>query len=324
MINSNLAKFYQKNILSYFPKKLKFIKYIYISIKLTLFNINILNTTISNSTLKATIKHSGAELSSLKDNQNKEYIWEGNPDFWGKHSPILFPIVGTLKNNTYTVNGKEYQLPRHGFARDMEFQIIDKTENSATFSLQSNEETLKKYPFEFELQLIYTLNESALDIQYKVINKSSDKMPFSIGAHPAIALHENFENYAFEFEKIETLKYYLLENDLISNNTKVLETTNNKVPLNYKLFENDALIFKTLESKSLTILENSKPYIKVDFEDFPSLGLWTKDQAPFICIEPWLGYSDTAENSGDLFEKEGILVLNSNQIFNSKFSIKIL
>lgn len=283
-----------------------------------------MNTTISNSTLSASIKHAGAELFSLKDNHNKEYIWEGNPDFWGKHSPILFPIVGTLKNNTYTIDGKEYQLPRHGFARDMDFQLIDKTENSAVFSLISNEETLKKYPFQFELQLIYTLEETSLHIEYKVINKSGKKMPFSIGAHPAIALPENFEHYAFEFEKDEVLKYYLLENDLISNKTKVLETTNNLIPLNYKLFENDALIFKTLESKSLTILENSKPYIKVDFEDFPSLGIWTKDQVPFVCIEPWLGYSDTAENSGDLYEKEGILILDVNQAFRSKFSIKIL
>jgi galactose mutarotase-like enzyme len=283
-----------------------------------------LNTTISNSILSASIKHSGAELFSLKDNQNKEYIWEGNPDFWGKHSPILFPIVGTLKNNTYTINGKEYQLPRHGFARDMEFQLIEKTENSAVFSLHSSDETLVKYPFEFELQLIYTLTENSLNIEYKVINNGNTKMPFSIGAHPAIALSENFENYALEFEKQESLKYYLLENDLISNKTKTLETTHNLIPLSYELFENDALIFKTLESNSLTILENSKPYIKVDFEDFPSLGIWTKENAPFICIEPWLGYSDTAENSGDLFEKEGILVLNANQTFNSKFSIKIL
>lgn len=283
-----------------------------------------MNTTISNSTLKASIKHAGAELFSLKDNQNKEYIWEGNPDFWEKHSPVLFPIVGTLKNNRYTINGKEYQLPRHGFARDMEFQLIDKTENSAVFSLQSNDETLKKYPFEFELQLIYTLQETTLDIAYKVINKSETKIPFSIGAHPAIALPDPFENYAFKFEKEEDLKYSLLENDLISNKTETLATTENLVPLHYKLFENDALVFKTLESNSLTIFENSKPYVKVDFADFPSLGIWTKDKAPFVCIEPWFGYSDTAENSGDLFEKEGILILDAKQTFNSKFSIQIL
>ncbi len=166
-----------------------------------------MTTTISNSILTASIKHAGAELFSLKNNQNKEYIWEGNPNFWGKHSPILFPIVGTLKNNTYEVNGKEYQLPRHGFARDMEFQLIEKTGNSAVFSLESNEETLKKYPFEFELQLIYTIEGTSLNIEYIVINKNDEKMPFSIGAHPAIALPENFESYSLKFEKEESLKY---------------------------------------------------------------------------------------------------------------------
>lgn len=282
-----------------------------------------MSTTISNSTLKASIKNAGAELFSLK-NQHKEFIWEGNPDFWGKHSPILFPIVGTLKNNIYTIEGQEYQLPRHGFARDMEFILTNKSENSATFSLQSSAETLKKYPFNFELQLIYTLEESTLDIEYKVINQNKTKMPFSIGAHPAIALPGNFEDYSLKFEKQEVLQFSLLENDLVSNKTQVLKTTENLVPLNYKLFENDALVFKTLESNSLTILENSKPYLKVDFEDFPSLGIWTKEQAPFICIEPWFGYSDTPENSGDLFEKEGILILDADQTFNSKFSIQIL
>jgi len=281
-------------------------------------------TTISNSILKASIKHAGAELFSLKDNQENEYIWEGNPDFWGKHSPVLFPIVGTLKNNTYTINEKEYQLPRHGFARDMDFELIEKTQNKAVFSLQSSEETLQKYPFEFELQLIYTLNENALELEYKVINKGKEKMPFSIGAHPAIALPDHFENYALQFEKEENLKYYLLENDLISSKTKILETKNNVVPLNYELFRNDALIFKTIESKSLTILNNSKPYVKVDYYDFPSLGIWTKENAPFICIEPWLGYSDTDENTGDLYQKEGILTLEANKDFSAKFSITTL
>ncbi|PBJ16153.1 aldose 1-epimerase family protein [Flavobacterium sp. ACN6] len=283
-----------------------------------------MTTTISNSTLSASIKHSGAELFSIKDNQNNEYIWEGNPDFWGKHSPVLFPIVGTLKNNTYKINNTEYNLSRHGFARDMEFELLDKSENQAVFSLQSNEETLKKYPFEFELQLIYILNENSLTIEYKVNNKGKEKMPFSIGAHPAIALPGNFENYALKFEKDEPLKYNLLENDLISDKTEILKTTENLVPLNYKIFENDALVFKTLESNSLTIIKDSKPYVQVDFEDFTSLGIWTKENAPFICIEPWFGYSDTADNSGDLFQKEGVLVLEATQSFYSKFSIKIV
>lgn len=283
-----------------------------------------MNTTISNKILTASIKHAGAELFSLIDNQKKEYIWNGNPDFWPKHSPILFPIVGSLKNDTYTFNEKEYHLSRHGFARDMEFQLIEKTESSATFSLEYNEETLQKYPFKFELQIIYELQGNKLNVAYKVINKGEIQILFSIGAHPAFALPEEFSNYSIQFEKEEKLKYSLLEDGLISNKTEILETTENEVSLNYKLFENDALVFKTLESNSLTILENSKPYIKVDFEDFPNLGIWTKEKAHFICIEPWFGYSDTPEKSGDLLNKEGILILEENKIFDAVFSIEIL
>lgn len=283
-----------------------------------------MTTTISNSNLTAQINSLGAELFSLKNSENKEYIWEGNPAFWGKHSPILFPIVGTLKNNSYHYNGIEYNLSRHGFAREMEFELIEKTENSVTFSLISSEETRKVYPFDFELQIIYSLDKSSLNIEYKVINKGKSQMPFSIGAHPAFSLPGNFENYSLEFEQDEPLEYHLLENDLISDKTKKLEVKNKILHLNYQLFENDALVFKSLQSKSLTILENSNPVLRVDFKDFPSLGIWTKSNAPFLCIEPWFGYSDTEENFGNLFEKEGIQILDKKEIFKSKFSIEIL
>jgi len=282
-----------------------------------------LNTTISNKILSASIKHAGAELFSLIDNQTKEYMWNGNPDFWPKHSPILFPIVGSLKDDTYNFSEKDYHLSRHGFARDKEFELIEKTESSATFSLSYNEETLQKYPFKFELQIIYNLEENKLNIGYKVINKGETQLPFSIGAHPAFSLPEEFSNYSIQFEKEEQLEYSLLEDGLISNTTATLETSNNTVSLNYKLFENDALVFKALESNTLTILENSKPYLKVDFEDFPSLGIWTKENAPFICIEPWFGYSDTLEKYGDILKKEGIVLLEANQIFNAEFSIQV-
>jgi galactose mutarotase-like enzyme len=282
-----------------------------------------LTTQIKNAKLTAEINHFGAELCSLK-NTTIEYVWEGNPDFWGKHSPILFPIVGTLKNNSYQYNDHVYHLSRHGFARDMEFELIEKKENSATFSIQSSKETLQVYPFAFELQIIYTLEANSLHIKYEVLNKGATQMPFSIGAHPAFALSGKFENYALAFEKEEPLDYYLLENDLISNATKRLEVQNKTLPLTYQLFENDALIFKTLASKTLTILKNENPVLKVHFENFPSLGIWTKMNAPFLCIEPWFGYSDTNENSGNLFEKEGIQILSSNKTFHAGFSIEIL
>jgi galactose mutarotase-like enzyme len=282
-----------------------------------------LTTTLSNSNLTAQINHLGAELFSLKNNLDTEYIWEGNPEFWGKHSPVLFPIVGTLKNNSYQYNNLEYYLSRHGFAREMTFSLLEKTEISAVFCIISNVETLKVYPFDFKLQIIYTLVEKSLEIEYIVINKGNTKMPFSIGAHPAFALPNDFENYNIEFQESEDLNYYLLENDLIANKTKKLELNNKKVALNYDLFANDALIFKNLNSRAIIILENSTPILKVNFEDFPSLGLWTKVNAPFLCIEPWLGYSDTSESTGNLFEKEGILILEKSDTFESKFSIEI-
>ena len=283
-----------------------------------------MKTSIKNSILTAEINHFGAELCSLKGNHNKEYIWEGNPDIWGKHSPILFPIVGTLQNHTYQYNDTDFHLSRHGFARDMEFKLIEKQENNAVFSLHSCTESLKSYPFEFELQIIYTLHKNSLTIAYKVINKGKFNLPFSIGAHPAFALPNQFENYSLEFEKQESLQYYLLEDNLISNKTKSLLLENKKVSLDYNLFKNDALILKTLESKSVTILENDKPFLRASFEDFPSLGIWTKINAPFLCIEPWFGYSDTTESSGDLFKKEGIIVLEPEEIFNCQYQLTIL
>lgn len=282
-----------------------------------------MTTTLFNSDLTAKINHLGAELFSLESN-NKEYIWEGNPDFWGKHSPILFPIVGTLKNNTYSFKGQSYKLSRHGFARDNEFVLIEKQDHRAVFSLKSNTDTLKVYPFDFELQIIYTLAGNDLTIAYQVINSSTTPMPFSIGAHPAIALTGDFEKYSIQFEKNEPLQYHLLEDDLISNKTATLSTTDNKVALNYKIFENDALIFKTLESDYLTILENKKPLIRVHYKDFPHLGIWTKKNAPFLCIEPWFGYSDSTETTGNIMQKEGIQILQPKSTFNAEFSIQIL
>lgn len=283
-----------------------------------------MTTTISNLNLTAQINHLGAELFSLKNNENKEYIWEGNPKFWGKHSPVLFPIVGTLKNNLFFYQGKEYQLSRHGFAREMEFQLIEKCESSATFSLTSSMETRKVYPFDFELQICYSLEENKLKIDYKVINKNDSILPFSIGAHPAFALPKPFEDYSLSFDHNEVLTSYELENDLLSDTTEIIQMKANEVPLTYSLFEKDALIFKELKSKSITILENKNPMLCVRFDDFPNLGIWAKKNAPFLCIEPWVGYSDTIHSSGNIVEKEGIQLVEANQIVMYNFYIEIL
>lgn len=279
--------------------------------------------TISNATLTAKINSKGAELISLKK-ADREYMWEGNPEFWGKHSPILFPIVGTLKDNSYLVNEQQFELSRHGFARDNEFKVVESSENKAVFSLSSSEATLKIYPFEFELKVIYTLEENQLQICYEITNNSKEEMPFSIGGHPAFALPENFENYSLLFEKQEVLKSFELENDLVSDKINNFELEKKQLPLNYAIFENDALIFKSMESKWIEILEKQKPLLRFSYNDFPNFGIWTKTNAPFICLEPWLGYSDTFQSDGNLFNKEGILVLKSNQNHEASFHIEIL
>ena len=278
---------------------------------------------ISNDGLTASFHSKGAELFSLKNN-NKEFIWNGDPKFWGKHSPILFPIVGTLKHGGYNYENKIYSLSRHGFARDMEFEVIEETINSIIFSLKSSLETLENYPFEFELQIKYEITASNLSVEYIVKNLSDKKMPFSIGAHPAFALVNDFKNYSLSFKNDAFLDYYLLENGLVSNEKDKIQLINNKLRLDYNIFKNDALVIKSLASKSIEILEKNVPFIKINFESFPNLGIWTLDNAGFICIEPWFGYSDLTTSNGNLLEKEAINILEVDQNFTSTYSIEIL
>jgi galactose mutarotase-like enzyme len=213
---------------------------------------------------------------------------------------------------------------RHGFARDANYQLINKTDEEAVFSLLANEETLKVYPFLFELQLKYTLIEKELQITYSIFNKDNVVLLFSIGAHPAFALPKDFESYTLAFDQSENLISYQLENDLISDSTIEHQMSENKLPLTYSLFENDALIFKNLNSKKITILENNIPLLQIKFDDFPHFGIWTKKEAPFICLEPWLGYSDTIHSNGKIMDKEAIQFIEPNEIFDLVFSIEIL
>lgn len=282
-----------------------------------------MTTTISNKKLSITINHKGAELISLKT-KIREYIWEGNPEYWGKHSPILFPIVGTLKKNSYNHSDKVYQLSRHGFARDMVFNLIDATEDQVIFSLQSDEVTKEVYPFDFELQILYTLKNSELLVTYKVFNKGCDAMFYSIGGHPALALPNPFESYSLQFESDDTLISCELENDLLSDKTNEIKLSKNQLPLTYSLFEKDALIFKKMPSKQIQLLENNEAILNFKFNDFPNFGIWTKINAPFICLEPWVGYSDVLTASGSIAEKEGIQMLEADTSKEYSFSIEIL
>lgn len=278
---------------------------------------------MKNDFLEAEILHRGAELCSLR-NEIRQYIWQGDSVFWGKHSPVLFPIVGTLFNNEYCVDGIYYQMNRHGFARDLDFELISKHDTEAVFILKSTPSTLQIYPFEFVLKITYQLINSNLKVSFDIENNSQQTMPFSIGAHPAFSLPQYFENYQLVFSEHETLDCFLLENDLLTDEYYAIKLKNKFLKLEYDMFLNDALVFKKLKSKTITILENNNPLLQISFLDFKNLGIWTKIDAPFICIEPWLGYADIVNGNVDFFEKEGIQILSKNSKFDCSYMIGTL
>ncbi|MFY7988274.1 MAG: aldose 1-epimerase family protein [Flavobacterium sp.] len=282
-----------------------------------------MNITISNHQIKATINTFGAELIQLEKG-NQPYIWTVDENYWNKTSPILFPIVGRLKNDSYSIEDKTYELPRHGFARNFEFKVEHQTENAVVFLLTDNSETLKQYPFQFELRLKYEIIENSLMMNYSVINKSDKIMPFSIGAHPAFAINELFSEYTLDFNVSEDFISHELENEQFNNSSKIIASENGKIKLDYSLFEKDALVFKNLKSDTLTLSKRNLPYLSVEFKGFPYLGIWTKPNAPFLCIEPWCGLADNTNHNGNIYEKEGIQLLNNNAEFQREINITIL
>lgn len=279
--------------------------------------------TISNSQLIATINTLGAELISLVKN-NKNYIWNIDETYWNKTSPVLFPIVGRLKNDSYSFNSKTYQLQRHGFARNMEFTFDKKSDSQVIFELNETEETKAIYPFSFKLLMAYTLMENELVIEYFVRNQSDEVLPFSIGAHPAFAILDKLENYSLQFNTADTFETHHLENESFNGKTTLVDTKNNAIALNYALFEKDALVFKQLNSNEVTVKNNDKAILKVNYDHFPYLGIWTKKNAPFLCIEPWCGLADAINHYGKLEEKEGMNHLPAGEDFLRAIRIEIL
>jgi galactose mutarotase-like enzyme len=286
--------------------------------------------TLKNQNLTIEVNPKGAELTSLCNNKNQtEYLWNANPTFWGKSSPVLFPIVGSLRENKYRFEGQEYTLPRHGFARDREFMVEKSEENNLTFLLTHDENTLKVYPFKFEFRLIYSLENNTLKVTYSVKNIGETQMYFSMGGHPAFAvpLSENIEynDYYLEFNKTETFKRWGLTSDgLIKTQPFDFLTDTNKLALTKELFYDDAIVFKNLESTSV-ILKSDKTnrQLKFDFEGFPCLGIWAAKEANFVCIEPWCGIADAVNHNQELTEKEGIICLDLGATFERTWRVTI-
>ncbi|HEX8548183.1 MAG TPA: aldose 1-epimerase family protein [Cytophagaceae bacterium] len=283
-----------------------------------------------NEFLKVTVKNSGAELISLKNTMtNKEYLWQGDPNFWGRRAPVLFPIVGKVNRNKYKVDGTSYELPQHGFARDMHFEQIDHQESTLAYLLKSNDQTLKVYPYKFELLIKYQLERNRLIVSYDVKNIDDKVIYFSIGAHPAfncpLEKNEKFEDYYLEFEKKETASRCLLQDGLISDKSAPVLKDQNTLPLDVSLFNEDAIIFKELRSREVAIKsKKSNHQIKMDFTGFPYFAIWSKKGgAPFVCLEPWFGIADKAGFTGEYKEKDGIRSLSKGKSFHGEYSIEI-
>jgi galactose mutarotase-like enzyme len=286
---------------------------------------------ISNEHLTVTVANHGAELQNITNNRTgQEYLWQGDAKFWGRRSPVLFPIVGSLNNNQTIINGKAYNMSQHGFARDMDFELESATETSLTFALESTAETLQRFPFPFRLEIIYTLDETRLEVQWNVSNKGSEVMPFQIGAHPAF----NYPNFSaanaihgyFAFGNSGEMLYELIEHGAVVNGKHQLATdSNGLLPLTDDTFKNDALIFDNNIIHRVSLLtEKHEPYISLLFNS-PLVGLWSKTNptAPFVCIEPWWGRCDRQGFAGEASEREHINLLNPTDIFTASYLIII-
>lgn len=288
---------------------------------------------LTNQSITVTLKSLGAEIISIKDSAGTEYLWQGNPDYWSGQAPVLFPIIGCLRNGKATVSGdKTCSFGRHGIARKKEFALLSSTDTKAVFALRADGETKQQYPFDFELQMIYELEGSGVKIIHKVINHDSVVMPYCVGGHPAfncpISEGESFEEYVVEFEYPETAHCAKLNEDaLIDNGNRVTVLEDSAVlPVKHSLFYDDALIFDQLKSRKASLKhKDQNKGICVTFPDFDYLGVWSSaNDGPFVAIEPWSGTS-TCTDEDDVFEhKRGIRTLEPGMDESLSFTIDIL
>ena len=279
--------------------------------------------------LTARFKRRGAELCGIRSKlTGTEFIWQADPAHWAKHAPILFPIVGRLKDDTYVLNGKTYHLPQHGFAREMDFGVTGHSSETLDFELRASEDTKKKYPYDFLLVVSYRLLENRLTISYEVQNPGISDLLYSIGGHPAfrVPIHakEKRSDYEIHFEQKESAPVYKIENGLLTGETASMLKNETVLPISNNLFEHDALVFKGLQSKKISLARQGKPpFLHFRFQ-CPFFGIWSKSaDSPFVCLEPWLGIADSRSHNQQLENKEGIRKLSPGNKEALKFSIEI-
>lgn len=289
-------------------------------------------TILENDYLKVSIARKGAELRNIIHKQEGfDYLWQGAEDYWSKQAPNLFPIVGRLNENKYLKAGKVYEMNQHGFARDLEFEVVDVSKQIATFSLQDNAETLERYPYKFQLKITYQLDGNKLMVSYQVENKSNEEMPYSLGGHPAFNLPINgegtFEDYRLQLSPVpKNLDYFEMDPPpYLSGRQLPLHAMNEgMIPINRDLF-GAGLIMDTrgLVTKATLTSDKTQHRISLEMGDFPYLCLWTEEgvEAPFICVEPFHGLADEHGPVSALSEKRGINTLAVNESHTHQFTM---
>ncbi|MFL6562723.1 MAG: aldose 1-epimerase family protein [Bacillus sp. (in: firmicutes)] len=287
---------------------------------------------IENDWLKVEISNNGAEVRKVKHKKNRlDYMWTGDKAYWGRVSPVLFPIVGRLKEDRYQLNGKTYEMSQHGFLRDVVFEVEEQTASDISFSFESGGRFLHVYPYDFKVIIRYILNEDSLVVRWEIVNENKEEMYFSIGAHPAFRLplleNETIEDYSLHLVPAanKNVMEYELKNSLIHEKGMANELST--IRLTGSLFAQDALVYSNIDQ--ITLASNKSNHgVEVILEDFPFVGIWSKymdtngKMAPFVCIEPWYGIADTNHTSGNFKEKFGINRLKPRESFQAEYKMK--
>ena len=249
--------------------------------------------------------------------------------YWNRHSPVLFPIVGKLKQNKTIINGKTYEIFQHGFARDLEFEPITNLNNFHSYVLKSNDSTKVRYPYDFSLYITYRTDENMLTTIYKVVNEGEDNMPFGIGGHPAfkIDLQDLLKGeYYLEFEEEENKIHflYLVDGLIGTEYANIIMTGKKRLQITKDTFNNDALIMKGITSNKISLIKRTgnKKILTMDFTGFPYLAIWSKPGAPFICIEPWYSTSDNVKSTGVFTHKQDLILLSPKQSFECRYTVE--
>lgn len=286
---------------------------------------------IKSKKIKATVNYHGAELKSLvkvhDDCTETEYLWQADPKYWNRTSPVLFPFVGAVNEGVFRYKGKEYKMGQHGFARDMEFTLLEEEENCCKFVLKSDEATKEKYPFDFELMIGYRVIDSGIEVMWEVLNTGGENLEFSIGAHPAFncILNDTSIRLSKQGNVINEFTNSVFGKGLLTDEKEVLHLENGIMPLNEHSFDGDAYVIEDSQADKVEILDkDGKTVLAVAF-DSPLVGIWSPPgkNAPFLCIEPWYGRADKEGFTGELSQREWNNTLSSGERFSCKYIIEI-